>query len=118
MLVRWVTGNKHNSSLQKSSQQPLCLRHQECFWFSSKQAMGRRAHGQVLYSMLLVRGFRQGMGSQISGCLMSTDVHLPSAKAGCLPPPNPVSARLLNRRNDTLTGMSLKVEGGEGESCP
>lgn len=57
-------------------------------------------------------GFGQGMGSTISGSLASTDVQL---KTVCLPPPNPMSTGLLNRRNDRLTGMSLKVEGEEGD---
>lgn len=58
------------------------------------------------------------MESPVSGSLVSTDVQLPSPKAGCLPPAHPITSRLPNRRNDRLTGMSLKVEAEEGESCP
>lgn len=78
--------------------------------------MGRRTQGQILQSILLVRGFEQGVGSQISGSLLSTNVRLSTPKAGCcLSKPHQCGDA---KQNDRLTGMSLKVEGEEGESCP
>lgn len=77
--------SEYYSSLQKLPNKHLYPRHCKCFWFFFKQAMGRKTHGQVLHSILLVREFGQGEGSPNSGSFMDTDVHLLSTEAGCVP---------------------------------
>lgn len=116
MSIRWVTGI--TAACKNPPNKPLCLKHQECFWFSSQQAMGRRTHGQVLYSILLVRGFGQGMGSPISGSLVSTDVQLPTPKAGCLPPPNPSALRCRTEGMTDWQEWAWRWKGEKGNLAP